>query len=519
MEALAEAGGICVSSAIYDAVDGKLDFGFDHLGEQQVKNVAKPVQVYRVRAEAREARLASVAPARRRRGVVIAASAVAVVLIAGGTIWALYPKPSPPELVTAKGAPTNDPSLALPKGPAIAVLPFENLSGDPKQDNFADTLTEELITALSRFQQLRTIGRHSTMQYKGQAVDVRQVGRDLGVDFAFEGSVRRDPKTLRITAQLIDARDGSHVWAETYDRTPTVENLFSVQDEVVERIVATVADRYGAIGRHLSKGSKANVPKDWEAYQCMALYYDWIDAATPETTRRLIDCAERATAADPGYADGWAFLAEAYAIASVYLGMDIGPDPLGRVLDAGLKAVQADPGSQQAHWALATAYFYRHELQSFKENANAALQLNPNSPYIVGCIGWLLWHSGEWDQGIALIEKAYKLNPQGPRWWLFPVAWNYFRLGDYEAALSVANRIKSTEYFDPLIHAAILGQLGRTSEAKAALDEAIARQPDLPERAREYLTPWLPDADLLERALDGLRKAGLDIPNEPTASN
>jgi Flp pilus assembly protein TadD len=186
-----------------------------------------------------------------------------------------------------------------------------------------------------------------------------------------------------------------------------------------------------------------------------------------------------------------------------------------------LKAVQADPFSQEAHWGLAYAHFHRGELQLFKEEANEALKLNPNRPYIVAFLGLLLWHVGEWDRGLALIEKGYELNPQGPRWLQFPFAWNHFRLGDYETALSVANRIKMPDfYFDPMLHATILGQLGRTEEAKAALARALALQPDLPETIRENLTPWFRvDLELLERILDGLRKAGLDIPEEPPQAN
>src|SRR5262245_25446805 len=185
----------------------------------------------------------------------------------------------------------------------------------------------------------------------------------------------------------------------------------------------------------MAKESKARPPNDWNAYQCVLLYYEYTDISTPESLRRTIECSERATAADPAYADAWGFLAECYSDSFVNH-VNVVPDPLERALTAGLKGVQADPMSQQAHGGLALAYFRLGERQLFKEEGRVALGLNPNRAYMVGNLGWGLAHVGEWDEGIALIEKAYELNPRGPTFWLYPVAWNHYRLGDYEQALS-----------------------------------------------------------------------------------
>jgi TolB-like protein len=297
------------------------------------------------------------------------AAAVAVLIVGAGVLGWLRPwQAEAPD-------PATQPIAARP---AIAVLPFADLTGGSDQSYFAYGLTEDIITRLSRFQDLKAIGRNSTMQYEGRTVDAREVGRDLGVQFVVEGSVRRDQGALRVSANLIDARDGSHVWAESYDRPATVENLFAIQDDVTERIVATIADSFGVISRRMAKESEARPPKDWNAYQCVLRYYEYADIGTPENLRRSIECSEKATAADPAYADAWGFLAEHYADVSV-LGFDIVSDPLDRALTAGLKGVEADPMSQQAHWGLAYAYFHRGERQLFKEEARVALEAEPQS--------------------------------------------------------------------------------------------------------------------------------------------
>jgi TolB-like protein/class 3 adenylate cyclase len=504
LEGLAEPGGIVISGTAFDHAK-KAEAGFRYIGRQQIKNIPEPVRAYQVLLD--PAAVGSVvdekAPAAPRWRLHALAAAVALLIIGAGLVGWLRPW---------EAAAPDPATQTIGARPAIAVLPFADLTGSSDRSYFAYGLTEDIITRLSRFQDLKAIGRNSTMQYEGRPVDAREVGRDLGVQFVVEGSVRRDQDTLRISANLIDARDGSHVWAENYDRPATVENLFAIQDDVTEQIVATIADSYGVISRRMAKEYNARPPKDWDAYQCVLRYYEYADTNKPESLRRSIECSERATAADPAYADAWGFLAEHYADVFV-LGFDFVPDPLDRALTAGLKGVQADPMSQQAHWGLAYAYFHRGERQLFKEEAKVALELNPNRAYIVGYLGWALAHAGEWDQGTALIARAYELNPRGPTFWLFPVAWNHYRLGDYERALLVANKIKMPDfYWDPLMHAAILGQLGRTKEAKAALADALALQPDLREKIREYVIPWFVEPELVERILDGLRKAGLEVP-------
>ena len=235
MEALADAGGICISNTVYDAVEGKVDSGFDFLGEQQVKNIAKPVNVYRIRTDGgtKPAPAQTTAPRHWKRPAIAAAAVLAVVSI-GLLVWQKTgPGPEAPAPVIAT---TDDPLLALLTGPSIAVLPFENLSGDSADDYFAAGLAGDIAVQLSYVQDLRIIGRSSTQKYQGTATDPRQIAEELGVQFVLVGSVRRSTETIRVTAELIDGGDGSQIWAETFDRELTSGDLFSAQDEITRHI-------------------------------------------------------------------------------------------------------------------------------------------------------------------------------------------------------------------------------------------------------------------------------------------
>jgi len=238
MEALAEGGGICISSTVYDAVEGKLACGFDFLGEHQVKNIAKPVRVYRVRAEPW--------PPRSKRSMrwQIASSVLAaliLLLLGAGGAWLYHSgwMPAPQGAVEAT-------TTGMPNGPAIAVLTFVNLSGDPQQEYFSDGLTDDLMTELSRASSdLRVLARNTTFQYKEKSVDVPKLGRELGARYVLEGSVGRAGDDLRVTAQLIDTETDAHIWADRYDRK--MADIFLVQDEIVSQIVAKIAGNFGVI--------------------------------------------------------------------------------------------------------------------------------------------------------------------------------------------------------------------------------------------------------------------------------
>ncbi len=241
LAALAESGGICISGTAFDHVEGKLPLQFKFIGEQQVKNIAKPIRAYRASATA--SGLAPQPRGRSRRRFAIGIAAIVAVLVVAGLAWKLLVQP------TSQRSPVDSRATALPTGPAIAVLPFTNMGGDPTQEFFADGLAEDILTRLSRFSAIRVIGRNSSFRYKGQAVDVRQVGRELGVGYILEGSVRRSPDTIRVTVQLLETLKGTHLWAESYDLPAKAKDLFTVQDSITNRIASTLADSSGVISR------------------------------------------------------------------------------------------------------------------------------------------------------------------------------------------------------------------------------------------------------------------------------
>jgi adenylate cyclase len=512
MEALADSGGICISSAIYDAIEGKLDFGFDYLGEQQVKNVAKPVRVYRVRTEAR-ARPAAKRPAARNARVtgLIAAAVAVVVVVAGVVAWWVAREPEP----AAELAAADEAVLALPTGPSIAVLPFANLSGDPEQAFFADGITEEIITALSRFPDLFVIARNSTLRYKGQAVDVRDIGRELGARYVLEGSVRRAAETIRVTAQLLDAGDGAHMWAETYERDLTTASIFSIQDEMTQRVVAMIAGGRGAISQAVLREAKRKRTDDLSAYECVLSLTKEI-LSEPEHLR-LRTCLERTVETDPHYSDAWAALTWIYVHEYRYGFNRRGAayDPLQRAYDAARRAVELDGTSQKARVSLATAYFFRHELDAFFAEVDRALALNPNSVYAIEEAAWQIAYAGDWDRGVALLDKAKELNPHFPGWYHLIFSFDNYRKDDYAQALSEAQQINAPEWWrQHLALAMAYGQLGRREEAQAALAALVELYPVIAESPRNDFRRWNFSEDLIDRFIDGLRKAGLEIPDE-----
>jgi TolB-like protein len=325
---------------------------------------------------------------------VAAILAIAVILFTG--IRFLLRRRTEP---TTKIASEEDPLLALPTGPVVAVLPFENLSRDPDQEFFSDGLTEDIITALSRFRDLFVIARNSTFRYKGQAVDVRQLNKELGARYVLEGSIQKAGDALRVTAQLLDAEDGTHLWAQTYDRELSASNVFAVQDEITEQVVATIAGSYGVIFRARFAEVRRKPTESLDAYECVLkviAYYtsNWVAAEHS----RLRDALERVVKSDPDYAEAWASLCWIY-LDEYRVNFNPRPDPLDRALDAARRAVDLEPASQWARQALAAVYFHRHELEAFFAETERALALNPNHPLALASLGVYLLYAGD-ERGI-----------------------------------------------------------------------------------------------------------------------
>jgi adenylate cyclase len=440
-----------------------------------------------------------------------AISAVAAIIVIAGVLfaglrWLLRRRAEP----TTKIAPEEDPLLALPTGPTVAVLPFENLSEDPKQEFFSDGLTDDIITALSRFKDLFVIARNSTFRYKGQAVDVRQLKKELGARYVLEGSVQRAGDALRVRAQLLDAKDGTHLWAETYDRELSASNIFAVQDEITGQAVATIGGLSGVISRARFAEVKEKPTDRLDAYECVlqasAYYRDNMVASQHAKVRESL---ERAVESDPGYSTAWAFLSAIY-LDEYRFNYNPRPDPLDRALEAARRAVDLDPASQPARLELACVYFHRHELDAFFPEAERAIALNPNNPVSLAVLGTDLHYAGD-ERGIAFVRKAIKLDPFHPTFFHILIAEDYFERGEYEEALAEARKVDVPgHYYTPAVLAAIYAELGRQREAHSAVEELRKLWPGLTVgKWIEHQRKWNRTDHWSSNFVAALRKAGL----------
>ncbi len=465
LESLADPGGICISDSVRTAVGKKLDLGFEFMGEQEVKNIAEPVRAYRVMLRTAE----------------------------------------------TKQATTSSPHNAeISDKPSIAVLPFDNLSGDPEQAYFADGMAEELITALSRYRWFFVIARNSSFTYKGRAVDVRQVGQELGVRYVLEGSVRKAGNRIRVTAQLIDAGTGNHIWAERYDRE--LNDIFALQDEITESIVATVEPELGAIEREHARRKPPENLDAWGLYQrgLWHLYGDRSRDSLAEARRMF----QRACELDPEFATAYAELAWTHTLDITRGFSDAREASLAPATVAAEKAVALDTRDPVAHFALGRVHVLKHEYQEAIAEMEAALSLNSNFDRAYYGLGMALLYGGRPEESIPQFEQAIRLSPRSPLLWhyFYTLARAYFNLERDEEALTwsdKANQQPNAPYWSFAVAAAALGHLNRIDEAREMLAEVRRRQADFSaDSITSTVSPYGPHSGA-DRIIDGLRKAGL----------
>ncbi len=469
LESIAEHGGICISESAHLQVRNKLDLSFEDLGQQAVKNIAEPVRAYRA---------------------------------------------------NLNGAGEEPSSAAVTDGsdrPSIAVLAFENLSGDPEQEYFADGIAEDLITALSRIRWLLVIARNSTFTYKGKAVDVKQVGREMGVRYVLEGSVRKGGNRVRISAQLIDTDTGAHVWARRYDRE--LEDIFAVQDEITETIVAAIEPELGEVERERAHRKPPESLDAWESYQ-RGLWHLWqTNANDVAEARRLF---QRAADLDPNFAQAFAAWGLTLFFQVYYSYADSPLENLDQALRLANKAVALDDKEAMGHLTLGRVQILRGEYDTAIAELRTAIDLNPSSALAHNGLGLALALTGQLDEAISEYDTAIQLSPRDPLVWAFYSFRARARVlsGDYEAAVKDARRAirhPAASYWPHANLASALALLDRREEAKIALDKLLEIKPDFsPHAVLAALSPLNPEAlrPLFKTWIDGLRKAGLDIPDE-----
>jgi adenylate cyclase len=393
--------------------------------------------------------------------------------------------------------------------PSIAVMPLINLTGDREQEYFTDGLTEELTAELARYQEFQVIASQSTMRFKGQTVDPREIGRDLGVRFLLAGSIRMDLKTVKVAIRLLDSSTAEEIWGESYKRNQTPADLIAVQEEIAHRVIGSIADQYGLIKRRLSKESRKKAPAELKSYDAILRFYHYETELTPGAFKNALAALEQAIEIDPEYGLAWAMLGHLHAD-NYALGFDKIEAPLEKALTFALKGVGLEPTNQFTRDALTLVYFHRGDKDFFLKHVAETIALNPNSPYIVGVAGWHMMLYGEWERGLALLKKGMKLNPYHPTWFHMAPFMDFYNRGEHENALTEALKFNFPEtYLDPMMRAAVLGQLGRPDEANAAMNHLLKLVPDFATRGRGLIGRYVKIDSLIDTLIEGLRKAGL----------
>jgi adenylate cyclase len=449
-------------------VQDRLGFEFEELGALSLKNIGRPIEAYVLRLDIGAVATASKYAARLARG--------------------------------------NSDTLPLADRPSMAVLPFSNLSGDIEQEYFADGVADDIITELSRSHSLLVIARNSSFTYRGRAVDVKQVARELGVRYVVEGSVRRSSSRIRVTAQLIDAETGNHIWAERYDRA--LEDVFAVQDEITKAVVMAVQP---AVADAELRRALRRPPENlgaWEAYQ-RGLWHR--SKFKLDDLPRAREFFVRAMGLDPTLAAAYTGLAWLYLQEAHWFGSRSFAEGAVLAAEQARKAIDIDSNDAEAHGVLASALFSSGDFKAASDHAQQALSISPSCAFAQHTRGAILLFSGHPAEGREILLLARRLDPR-----LLgaviqaQIAMSYYYVSDYEDAVSTLGSLLSERPDHPWAYrwlAAALGQLGRTDEARDALSKAIATAPEAFYAFLRNRPPWVRPEDY-EHMLDGLRKAG-----------
>ena len=514
LETLSEPGGVAISRTLHDQIRDRLPVSFVDAGEHEVKNIARPVSVFALGAEA-VSRLDAETPSKpaeawpRRVYAVIGAVVAAGI---AGLAWFAYTHLTVPPPIRATTI----------QGPTVAVLPFDNLTGDPAQVSFADGLSEELISDLAGFKELRVLARNTTFTYKGKAVDVPEIGRKLDANYVVEGSVRRLGDQIRVTAQLINTAAGNHLWSQNFERDATTSNLLGLQEEIAGKISASLGAKTGVIARAELQRSSSKPVEELSAYECMIQAYpDTRGIMSNETARRARACLEMLVKREPNYAEGWTMLAFTRGAQRQFA---VGLDPpeaddidkraylVGLTMSAATRAVELAPENATARRALAVAFWLSCQPEQSRVEAERAIALNPNDPYVLGGLGNFVGFTGQWEIGVAWAKKAIALTaPDTPQWWWTVIAENDWFHGRHEQALDAIRKFYVEQYWlSQLIIAYMLPSLGRIDEAKAHVQALLKLRPRFTIReANAYYTMWCYEPAYKEKMTDALRQAGL----------
>jgi TolB-like protein/class 3 adenylate cyclase len=499
LEQLAEPGGIYASRTVYDHVRNKLALDLEPLGEHRVKNIAQPVTVYRVRLDTAPAAREAAVPRRWVPRRWWASAAAAVLLVVGGSAaW-----------VVLRREPVR--ALPLPDKPSVAVLPFDNLTDDPGWDRLAGGITEDVITDLSMSRDLFVIARNSTAAYGGKAVDPRQVGHDLGVQYVLEGSFQSAGDLARVTAQLIDTSTGRHVWSDRFERP--LADIFEVQKEVFNAVAARLSGWQGAIPAARRALAHRKPPESLQAFDYFLLGMEHQNRANKDDNIKAQELYRRATELDPQLARAYVGLAWTHCI-EIDFGYSRDPAASAKeCLRLASMAVDLDPSDADAHAAVAAAYTFLREWEKSEAEIEKGIALNPNNTDVLMIYAYIgAWFYGKPELAKERGEQALRLNPINyPAWYNQAIRTAYYFTREFDNALAAARRFNAPGSLDHVFLAAIYAEMGREGEARKAAADASGLDPDW--SVERFLSGWGAFKRDAEQGLfiEGVRDAGLPV--------
>jgi adenylate cyclase len=506
LESLADGGGICISGTAFDQVKTKLPLGYEYHGEQTVKNIAEPIRVYKVLMEPKaagkvigEKKAKPIQWQKAAMGLVV----VVIVVVAVIAIYHFYFRPTPRPIEVAS---KEKMAFQLPDKPSIAVLPFTNMSGDPKEDYFGDGLAEEIITALSKTPKLFVIARNSTFVFKEKPASIKQVAETLGVQYVLEGSVRKTGNKVRITAQLIDALSGRHLWAERYDRD--LKDIFAIQDEISLKITSVLNVKLsdGEIALFLGKGTK-----NLEAYLRLIQARDLFIRLNKENNAQAKRLVEEVITMDPNYAMAYALLAISYCYDVIFGASQSPRESIARGIEMAQKSISLNNKISFPHGALSLLYFLKNDYDKAISEAEIGVALEPNSAYSYNFLGHALNYSSRYSEAISAFEKSIRFDPIPPYVTLNGLAHSLRMVGRYEEAVSIFKKLLQKlpdNLLGQLGLTATYSMMGRDADARAQAKEVLRIDPNFSVDSYSKRVSYK-NKDDWNRYMDALRKAGL----------
>jgi len=500
LEGLAEGGGICISGTAYDQLKNKLELGYEFLGEHSVKNIAAPVRVYKVLMEPEAVGKIIGEKRKTKKWMAVAAAVVILIGLAG---WYLYIEQSK----RIEPASVKKMAFPLPDKPSIAVLPFDNLSGDSEQEYFSDGITEQIITSLSKVPYIFVIARNSTFAYKGKPAKIQQIAEELAVQYVLEGSVQRSDDRVRITVQLIDATTGHHLWAENYDRK--VKDIFALQDEIAMKIMAELqVELTEADWGRFSSIKTTNI----KAYEKFLKGKEHIFRRTPADTLEARRLAQEAIALDPEYGGAYILLGFTHVDDIWFNRTKDRAKSLQTAEQYAQKSIDVSGQDADTHRLLSIVFLLRNQHEKALIEAQKAVELSPNSAEGHWWLGVVLRFADRNDEAILFLEKAIRLNPRTPIMYLNSLAWSYAFSEQYEKAVPLWNRAieRNPDYlfaYEGLTYAYQMS--GNETKAREAAAEVLRIKPNFSVARDAGKANPDKNVERKKRWLEALRKAGL----------